>query len=192
MPRCFSISIQSLVAWRLALRALTDPAIWIAPPNSSSFSVSVVLPASGCEMMAKVRRFLTSRARAESPVCTGAVWVDYIGGKAVNSNLAFYRRRGNLSSGCANQALACVQHSTASPDRQPERGALGCHLTLYRSVRQHPSCLAGCGRPFSFNLLGVDHENPQDCCPRFRLHRPGWRSAGAPRNVRARQGLGCL
>src|ERR1700728_3096166 len=28
----------------------------MAPPNSSSFSVNVVLPASGCEMMAKVRR----------------------------------------------------------------------------------------------------------------------------------------
>ena len=26
MPRCFSISIQSLVAWRSALRALTEPA----------------------------------------------------------------------------------------------------------------------------------------------------------------------
>jgi len=35
---------------------LTVPASWIAPPKSSSFSVSVVLPASGCEMMAKVRR----------------------------------------------------------------------------------------------------------------------------------------
>jgi hypothetical protein len=35
---------------------LTEPAIWIAPENSSSFSVSVVLPASGWEMMAKVRR----------------------------------------------------------------------------------------------------------------------------------------
>src|SRR6476620_9752268 len=56
MPRCFSISIQSLVAWRDALRPFTAPAIWIAPENSSSFSVSVVLPASGWEMMAKVRR----------------------------------------------------------------------------------------------------------------------------------------
>jgi len=56
MPRCFSISIQSLVAWRDALRAFTEPAIWIAPENSNSFSVSVVLPASGCEMMANVRR----------------------------------------------------------------------------------------------------------------------------------------
>lgn len=60
MPRCFSISIQSDEAWREALRALTLPAIWIAPANSSSFSVSVVLPASGWEMMANVRRRATS------------------------------------------------------------------------------------------------------------------------------------
>ncbi len=64
MPRCFSISIQSDVACREAFRAFTLPAIWIAPLNSSSFSVSVVLPASGWEMMAKVRRRSTSRARS--------------------------------------------------------------------------------------------------------------------------------
>jgi len=66
MPRCFSISIQSEVAWRLALRAFTLPAIWIAPANSKSFSVSVVLPASGWEMMAKVRRRATSRSIGET------------------------------------------------------------------------------------------------------------------------------
>jgi hypothetical protein len=60
MPRCCSSAIQSEVAWRVALRPLTVPASWIAPPNSSSFSVRVVLPASGCEMMAKVRRRATS------------------------------------------------------------------------------------------------------------------------------------
>ena len=60
MPRCFSISIQSEEAWREALRAFTLPAIWMAPANSSSFSVSVVLPASGWEMMANVRRRATS------------------------------------------------------------------------------------------------------------------------------------
>src|SRR5512144_2783143 len=65
MPRCFSISIQSEVAWRLALRAFTEPAIWIAPENSSSFSVSVVLPASGWEMMAKVRRRRTWGVRSD-------------------------------------------------------------------------------------------------------------------------------
>ena len=65
MPRCFSISIQSEVAWRVALRAFTLPAIWIAPENSSSFSVSVVLPASGWEMMAKVRRRRTSGVRSD-------------------------------------------------------------------------------------------------------------------------------
>jgi hypothetical protein len=42
------------MAARLARR--TSPATWIAPPNHNSFSVSVVLPASGWEMMAKVRR----------------------------------------------------------------------------------------------------------------------------------------
>src|SRR6185295_18094794 len=66
MPRCFSISIQSEVAWRLALRAFTEPAIWIAPENSSSFSVSVVLPASGWEMIAKVRRRRTWGVRSEA------------------------------------------------------------------------------------------------------------------------------
>ncbi len=62
MPRCFSISIQSEVAWRSDLRDFTVPATAIALPISSSFSVMVVLPASGCEMMAKVRRFATSAA----------------------------------------------------------------------------------------------------------------------------------
>ena len=64
MPRCFSSSIQSDVAWREALRARTSPATWMAPPNHSSFSVSVVLPASGCEMMAKVRRRAISLSSA--------------------------------------------------------------------------------------------------------------------------------
>jgi hypothetical protein len=37
----------------------------MAPPNSKSFSVSVVLPASGCEMMANVRRRSISSASGE-------------------------------------------------------------------------------------------------------------------------------
>ena len=73
MPRCFSTSIQSEVAWRSDFLALTVPAIWIAPPKSSSFSVSVVLPASGCEMIAKVRRRATSRASAVGAELMGRV-----------------------------------------------------------------------------------------------------------------------
>ena len=65
MPRSFSSAIQSDVAWRAALRPLTEPAIWIAPPKSSSFSVKVVLPASGWEMMAKVRRRAASCLMAD-------------------------------------------------------------------------------------------------------------------------------
>src|SRR5262245_41127491 len=60
MPRSRSTFIQSLRARRRSPRALTAPASWIAPPNSSSFSVRVVLPASGCAMIAKVRRFAIS------------------------------------------------------------------------------------------------------------------------------------
>ncbi len=62
MPRCFSISIQSEVAWRSDLRDFTVPATSMALPISSSFSVMVVLPASGWEMIANVRRFATSAA----------------------------------------------------------------------------------------------------------------------------------
>ena len=56
MPRRFSTSIQSDVAAFWPLRAVTEPASPTAPAYSSSFSVSVVLPASGCEMIANVRR----------------------------------------------------------------------------------------------------------------------------------------
>ena len=60
----------SEVACRAERRALTSPASWIAPPYSSSFSVSVVLPASGWLMMAQLRRFPTSAARrAASYAC---------------------------------------------------------------------------------------------------------------------------
>src|SRR5882762_2941317 len=62
MPRSCSSAIQSEVAWRRALRPRTAPASSIAPAYSNSFSVSVVLPASGCEMIANVRRLDTSRS----------------------------------------------------------------------------------------------------------------------------------
>src|SRR5580704_1096937 len=65
MPRSRSIFIQSERVLRRSPLALTGPARLMAPPNSSSFSVSVVLPASGCEMIAKVRRRATSAAIGE-------------------------------------------------------------------------------------------------------------------------------
>ena len=39
MPRPRSTAIQSERTRRRSLRAFTSPASWIAPPNSSSFSV---------------------------------------------------------------------------------------------------------------------------------------------------------
>src|SRR5690606_25793381 len=56
MPRSRSIFIQSDMVRRRSPRAFTAPAMRIAPPASSRFSVSVVLPASGCAMIANVRR----------------------------------------------------------------------------------------------------------------------------------------
>jgi hypothetical protein len=64
MPRC-ALDRHPVRAGAAAVAlARTWPASWIAPPNSSSFSVSVVLPASGCEMMAKVRRRACGAAEA--------------------------------------------------------------------------------------------------------------------------------
>src|ERR1044071_4067027 len=62
MPRSCSIFIQSDLARRASPRALTRPAAWIAPPSSRRCSVKVVLPASGWEMIAKVRRLAASLA----------------------------------------------------------------------------------------------------------------------------------
>src|SRR3954447_501815 len=67
MPRSCSIFIQSDFARRASPRAFTAPAARMAPPSSSRCSVSVVLPASGCEMMAKVRRRAASAAGV--PAC---------------------------------------------------------------------------------------------------------------------------
>jgi hypothetical protein len=63
MPRSRSTAIQSERTRRRSPRARTSPASWIAPPNSSNFSVKVVLPASGCEMIAKMRRRAISSVR---------------------------------------------------------------------------------------------------------------------------------
>src|SRR3954470_22940300 len=65
MPRSRSIFIQSERVLRRSPFALTWPARLMAPPNNRSFSVNVVLPASGCEMIANVLRRATSAASGE-------------------------------------------------------------------------------------------------------------------------------
>src|SRR4051812_36318109 len=69
MPRCCSSAIQSDVAERRSCRAFTAPAsLASAPPYSRNFSVSVVLPASGWLMMAKVRRTRASSTMSDTLV----------------------------------------------------------------------------------------------------------------------------
>ena len=47
MPRSFSMSIQSETACLELLLPFTEPAVWMLPVYRRSFSVRVVLPASG-------------------------------------------------------------------------------------------------------------------------------------------------
>src|SRR5215510_10419314 len=61
IPRSCSIPIQSDAAVFPPLRPRTIPAVRIKPEYKSSFSVSVVFPASGWLMMANVRRFDVAR-----------------------------------------------------------------------------------------------------------------------------------
>ena len=53
IPLSFSMSIQSDFANCPDPRPFTVPALVMALPNSRTFSVMVVLPASGCEIIAK-------------------------------------------------------------------------------------------------------------------------------------------
>ena len=60
IPLSFSISIQSETACFAAFLPFTVPARFMAPPYSRNFSVRVVLPASGWDMMANVLLFSIS------------------------------------------------------------------------------------------------------------------------------------
>ena len=66
MPRSRSTASQSLEPAPLPLREPVVSGVWIAPPRRSRRSVSVVLPASGWEMMPNVRRRATAASSAAS------------------------------------------------------------------------------------------------------------------------------
>jgi len=95
MPLCFSISRKSDVAVFLILLLLTAPATCMAPPKRSSFSVRVVLPASGCEMMANVRLLFISSLKL-----TINIYMDTPGGIMVNDFKVIGRLRKCLFSFC--------------------------------------------------------------------------------------------
>ena len=108
MPRCCSSSIQSDVAERRAPlrldRAGLSPS---APPYSSSFSVRVVLPASGCEMIANVRR--------RAACATGSAGVLTTRGKPVPADSA--KVAGSQSTAASTAAMsAAVRGSPARPN----------------------------------------------------------------------------
>src|SRR5258706_15450940 len=137
MPRSFSSAIQSEVACLVALRDLTEPAIWIAPPNSSSFSVSVVLAASGCEMIAKVRR------RAVSVRCSDMEW-----GKGTTRGARIVACACAASGRSADKCVACAQRTLRTRyahalDRERERLQRHARVDLHREVQVRAGGEAG-------------------------------------------------
>ena len=77
MPRACSIFIPVRARAPRSLRALTSPTGWIAPPFSSkSFSVKVVLPASGVrDDRVKVRRVWAALVAGRAPVAGAALHI---------------------------------------------------------------------------------------------------------------------
>ena len=75
IPRRRSISMKSDVAALRVRLAPTAPASTSCPPYSRSFSVSVVLPASGWEMIANVRRRAASSRIRSAPAGMAATSV---------------------------------------------------------------------------------------------------------------------
>src|SRR5690606_33307534 len=136
MPRSFSSAIQSEVALREVLRGLTEPAIWIAPPNSSSFSVSVVLPASGCEMIAKVRR------RAASAATSGMAKAP-AGATGRRGGGGLYGLRGAGESVRVRRRLAEAQDPAGRPHPEAERLQVHAAVGLHREVQVRAGAGAG-------------------------------------------------
>ena len=66
IPLCFSISIQSETACFAVAFPFTEPAWFIAPPYKRNFSVRVVFPASGWEIIANVLLFSISCLEMET------------------------------------------------------------------------------------------------------------------------------
>src|SRR5690242_12315148 len=138
MPRSRSIAIQSERVERRSRLALTWPARLMAPPNNKSFSVSVVLPASGCEMIAKVRRRSTSAASgvcgaesAGSGMCIRRMWQRTPSGSRAAQGL----RRGRLIRQREQADVALEQRAVA--------GDLQC-AGLFQ-LRQRHAAIDGAG-----------------------------------------------
>src|SRR5262249_16513149 len=110
------------VAWPPAWGPWAVPAMAMAPPKSSSFSVSVVLPASGCEMIAKVRR---RRISASSSVMSSRV------GSGVGVVTQCTLENGGILAAIGRLIVAASHAHLLEAERQVQadrRGVRGPHL----------------------------------------------------------------
>ena len=144
MPRSRSTFIQSVRARRRSPRALTAPASWIAPPNSSSFSVSVVLPASGCAMIANVRRFA---------ICAGSSTSDMTAQSTSPTRLTYSSCRPQ-SEQAPSTSGAAVPHAGQGSSSPEASSATGARPSRSSCARQSPCRSA----PSSGKLVLLDQE----------------------------------
>ena len=115
----------------------------MAPENNSSFSVSVVLPASGCEMMAKVQQRRVSEGTSKRPRNSG-------GGQA---------RRGRMDKPIRRNYNLCIPRSVAVHIASDARACTARILTNDAHPQfcvRHPRFPHGSGCP-KF-IFWVNHE----------------------------------
>src|SRR5690606_17187337 len=93
----------------------TEPAVWMAFPNSNSFSVIVVLPASGWEIMAKVRRLESTRVRDGIEIKRFLLLWFRIGSRC--SNLQFRTRKTCCASGSFKTAAIFADQGAGHKSR---------------------------------------------------------------------------
>src|SRR3569832_941398 len=127
----------------------------MAPPNSRSFSVSVVLPASGCEMIAKVRR--------RSPSAASGVWATESAGSGMCIRRMWQRKPSGSRAGRASRAAAerlgvrRLRRQREQADVALEQGAIALDLQgagLFEAGKRHAAIDRSGQRPL---VAGDDH-----------------------------------
>ncbi len=185
MPRSRSIAIQSERVARRSRLALTWPARLMAPPNSSSFSVSVVLPASGWEMIAKVRRRSTSAASGvcgiESAAESGLFMAPHVAGKGRGS------RGGKAAiTDPRERDRDCGAHAGRGPHLPGLSPSIGPVVAQWAFARTRwPSCCfsAPCRRPAAGRLRRAGCHRCRPPPPTRSISAPASRSRRrAPRS----------
>src|SRR5690349_1857739 len=135
----------------------------MAPAYSSSFSVSVVLPASGCEMIANVRRRATSRASSAGfGTAFIIVGLPRMSGRAGEKKTAGAAAGGNVD--YTVRALSERLHADQRPMQQ-QRERERCDDPDHdgdRIAREQAGGILRAGRPIAGAASHEEHDRPDE------------------------------